>query len=136
MNQLMVLACTTGDLEQLKNIISNEVMVRWKILTLTFIACSYNRHNVVYWLMATYPMIFNLTNNCCILKNYVDSYNRTYGSDLILGRIQATYTYNNHLMTGLIYQIVRFGWHSFQINMSCCLSDKNIPLFLESEYSL
>jgi hypothetical protein len=123
-------ACITGDLDQLKHAVSDGAIDYMTILTLTFTACTHNHQHIVYWLVATYPLAFDLTIISGMLMYYKCNKNGCF--DLIVGLLPATY--NCILITSCMDLLVEFGWHSFRTTMVRCLSDNNIQLLLESEY--
>jgi hypothetical protein len=124
----------TDNLEQLKNALSNKVIGCGAILNLTYVACEHNYSHIVKWLVTTYLLIFNIQQTRSTLRCYILWTNHNTDSwNLIFGRLPATYYHQ--LMTHSIRRFVELKWHPFLINRSQFLMSKNIPLFLESQYS-
>jgi hypothetical protein len=131
-------ACKTGNLEQVRKVVSDGFIHGWAILHLTQTACVHNHPHIVYWLLVTYPLPFNLKNICYISTYCALKYKSNNDWNLILKRLlpATPATYSRHLMTHIIYKRVEYEWHMFQLNKPSGIKGKTIRLFLELEYSL
>jgi hypothetical protein len=130
MKESIVQAFNTGDLEQLRTAVSNCSIDRWTILDLTYTASARNYPHMVYWLLATYPLTFNLHETLSILRDYVMYYYKTDSWNLIFGQLPATYY--NRVATNDIRRII----HKMCVIINKQRLESMCILCIESEYSL
>jgi hypothetical protein len=129
---LMVQVFDTGNLEQLRKVVSDCSIARFEILNMTYTASVDNHPHLVYWFMATYPLIFNLQETLSIMGVYMEYYYNTSGWNIIFGRLPAKYY--NRVATNYTRRIAR---NIYKVHNKWYLNyvQKSIvKLYIESEY--
>jgi hypothetical protein len=124
MDELIVqAACNAGDLEQFKTCILTSRTSFWKLLHVISDTSVRNHPHLMYWLIATFPLLFKPNSYNFILMDYNATNNKTIGWNFLIGgRLLAIY-YN------------RFMSYRIELNTHTGTMPSNIiPEFLMSEY--
>jgi hypothetical protein len=132
MYEILAHACKTGDLKPLKNVVPDYTIESWSIVDLTHTAIINNHPQIVYWLMATYPLIFNLQPTLTMLTSYIMYYHESNCWNLIFGQLPAIYY--NGVVTSFIRRIfIRENIEYAREGLTYVMKARLI-LYIESEY--